>query len=157
MVSSRRAIASVLLIFSAAISVWAQTKLEKLANASVSGKVLKDGEQVTGVRLVAKYLTGAIHGQIKIEGDEVIASQRLSVWITQLNPNHPDDEFLNGNSAPQVDSRKRFVAEGLAAGTYQVSVAVFDANRQDTQRIFKQQVTVVDNAVSEVTITIKPQ
>jgi hypothetical protein len=34
---------------------------------------------------------------------------------------------------------------------------VFDANRQDTQRIFKQEVTVVDNAVSEVTITIKPQ
>ena len=121
------------------------------------GLILKDGEQVTGVRLVARYLTGAIHGQIKIEGDQVIPTQRLSVWITQMNPNHPDDEFLNGNAAPQIDSRRRFVAEGLAAGTYQVSVAVFDANRQDTQRIFKQEVTVVDNAVSEVTITIKPQ
>ena len=120
-----------------------------------SGLILKDGERVTGVRLVVKYLTGAIHGQIKVEGDEVIPSQRLSVWITRVDPNRPDDEMHSGNSMPQVDSRKRFAVDGLAAGTYVVNVAVFDPNRQDSQKIFKQEVTVTDNAVSEVTITVK--
>jgi hypothetical protein len=130
-------------------------RIERDGAVLPGGLVLNDGEQVTGIRLVIKYLTGAIHGQIKIEGDEVIPSQRLTVWVTRIDPNRPEHEFSNGNSAPQVDSRKRFVADGLAAGTYVVSVAVFDANRQDSQRIFKQDVTVSDNAVSEVTITIK--
>jgi len=45
--------------------------------------------------------------------------------------------------------------QGLAAGTYEVSVAVFEPGRFDTSRIYKQQVTVADNTVSEITITIK--
>lgn len=131
------------------------TRVERDGMAQPGGLIVKDGEQVTGVRLVVKYLTGGIRGQIKVEGEELIASQRLSVWITRIDPNRPEDEFYNGNSAPQVDSRKRFVVEGLAAGTYEVRVAVFEPGRQDSQRIFRQQVTVSDNAISEVTITIK--
>src|SRR6185503_18531339 len=65
------------------------------------GLILKDGERVSGVRLVIKYLTGAIHGEINVEGDEVIPSQRLSVWITRVDPNRPDDEMHSGNSMPQ--------------------------------------------------------
>jgi hypothetical protein len=116
--------------------------------------MLKDGEQVTGLRLVAKYLTGAIHGQITVEGDELLPNTRLSIWITTLDPSRPGYQSNGGNS-PQVDSRKRFAIQGLAAGTYEVSVAVFEPGRFDTSRIYKQQVTVVDNTVSEITITIK--
>jgi hypothetical protein len=47
------------------------------------------------------------------------------------------------------------VVQGLAAGTYQLSVAVYDPGRYETNRIYKQQVTVTDNTVSEVTVTIK--
>jgi hypothetical protein len=61
------------------------------------------------------------------------------------------------NSAPQVDSRKRFTVEGLAAGTYEVNVAVFDRGRQETSNFVKQQVSVVDNVATDVTITIKPK
>lgn len=131
------------------------TRVERDGMAQPGGLIVKDGEQVTGVRLVVKYLTGGIRGQIKVEGEDLIASQRLSVWVTRIDPNRPEDEFINGNSAPQVDSRKRFVVEGMAAGTYEVRVAVFEPGRQDSQQIFKQQVTVSDNAISEVTITIK--
>ena len=119
------------------------------------GLILKDAERVTGLRLVVKYLTGSIRGQIKVEGDEVIPSQRLSVWITRIEPDRAEPVYSNGNSMPQVDSRKRFAVDGLAAGTYVVNVAVFEPNRPDSQKIFKQEVTVTDNAVSEVTITIK--
>src|SRR5215216_2719243 len=129
-------------------------RVERDGVVQPGGLILKDGEQVTGVRLVVKYLTGAIHGQIKVEGDELPGS-RMTVWINYLDDTRPGESFSMGNSSPQLDSRKRFTVEGLAAGTYEVNVAVFDPSRQDTNRVFKQQVTVVDNAASDVTITIK--
>jgi len=129
-------------------------RVERDGVVQPGGLTLKDGEQVTGVRLVVKFLTGAIHGQIKVEGDEVPGS-RMSVWITYLDDNNQGVSFSTGNSSPQLDSRKRFTVEGLAAGTYEVNVAVFEPGRQETNRLFKQQVTVIDNAASDVTITIK--
>lgn len=116
--------------------------------------MLKEGEQVTGLRLVVKYLTGAIHGQIKVEGDELLPNTRLSMWINSVDPNHTYHSGW-GDPSPQLDSRKRFVVQGLAAGTYEVNVAVYDPGRAETNRVFKQEVTVADNAVSEVSITIK--
>ena len=127
-------------------------RIERDGVVQSGGLTLKDGEQVTGLRLVVKYLTGAIRGQIKVEGDELLPNSRLSIWITPLDPE--GYQHSSGNS-PQLDSRKRFAIEGLAAGTYEVNVAVYEPGRYDTNRIYKQQVTVTDNAVSEVTITIK--
>lgn len=128
-------------------------RVERDGVVQPGGLVLRDGEQVTGVRLVVKFLTGAIHGQIKFDGDELPAS-RMSVWIKYLDERQGEG-FSMSNSSPQLDSRKRFMVDGLPAGTYEVNVAVFDPGRQDSNRIFKQQVTVVDNAASDVLITIK--
>lgn len=132
----------------------ALARVERDGVVQPGGITLKDGEHITGLRLVVKYLTGAIHGQIKIEGDELLPNSRLSIWIDRLDPS--GDPYSSGNS-PQLDSRKRFAMEGLAAGTYEVNVAVYEQGRSDTTRIFKQEVTVTDNAVSDVTITIKKQ
>src|SRR5215213_6891724 len=133
----------------------ALVRVERDGIVQPDGVTLRDGEQVTGLRLVAKYLTGAIHGQVKVEGEELLQDSRLSVWITAVDDSRPGSRFTAVNSSPQVDSRRRFVVTGLAAGTYEVNVAVFDPRRADTSKMFKQQVTVADNAVSEVTITIK--
>lgn len=124
-------------------------RVERDGVAQTDALTLKDGEQATGLRLVVKYLTGAIHGEIRVEGDEEIPSSRLSMWLT------PVDSIrswysTSGDPSPRLDSRKRFVVEGLAAGTYEVNVAVYGTNR-----VYKQEVTVADNAVSEMTITIK--
>ena len=129
-------------------------RVERDGVVQPGGLILKDGEQVTGLRLVLKFLTGAIHGQIKIEGDE-LPGTRMTVWINYLDDTRTGESYSMGNSSPQLDSRKRFTVEGLAAGTYEVNVAVFDPSRQDTNRVVQQQVTVVDNVASDVTITIK--
>lgn len=128
-------------------------RIERDGVVQPSGLSINEGEQVTGVRLVVKYLTGAIHGQIKVEGDDLSAS-RMRVWITYLDERQ-GDSYSMPNSSPEVDSRKRFSVGGLAAGTYEVNVMVFEPGQQGSQRMFKQQVTVADNAVSDVTITIK--
>ncbi len=130
-------------------------RVERDGVVQPGGLIIKDGEQVTGVRLVVRFLTGSIHGKIKVEGDELLPSARMSVWITYLDDRQRGESFSINNSSPQLDSRKRFTVEGLAAGTYEVNVAVFDPGRQDTSKIVKQQVTVVDNVATDVTITIK--
>jgi hypothetical protein len=45
--------------------------------------------------------------------------------------------------------------EGLAGGTYEINISVFEEGRSDSNRIFKQQVTITDNSVNDVTMTIK--
>ena len=130
-------------------------RVERDGVVQTSGLTLKDGEQVTGLRLVVKYLTGAIHGEIKVEGDELLPSSRLSIWLNPLDTNRASYHSATGDPTPRLDSRKRFIVEGLAAGTYEVNVAVYDPGRPDTSKVYKQEVTVADNAVSEMTITIK--
>jgi protocatechuate 3,4-dioxygenase beta subunit len=130
-------------------------RVERDGAVQPQGVFIDDGEQVTGVRLVVKYLTGAIHGQIRIENDEPLPVSRISVWINFTDPARQGPSYFTSGSSPQLDSRKRFVVEHLAPGTYEVNVAVFEPGRMDTTRVYKQEVAVMDNAVSDVTITIK--
>src|SRR5262249_1466917 len=121
-----------------------QIALERVERDGVlqtSGVTIKDGEQVTGVRFVAKFLTATIRGQVKVEDGELPADARFSVWLQQLDDSH---RVINTNSSPQIDSRGRFLIEGVAGGTYEINVAFFENGRYDTSRIFKQQVTVAD-------------
>lgn len=117
-----------------------------------SGISIKDGEQVTDLRLIVKTLTATIRGQVKIEDGELPANAQMSVWV------RPADEgrhVMYMNSNPQIDARGRFLIEGVAGGTYEINVGVFEPGRHDTTKLFKQQVTVADNSVSDVTVTIK--
>jgi hypothetical protein len=117
-----------------------------------AGVSIKDGEQITGVRLIAKMLTATIRGQVKVEDGELPANARFAVWLEPLDDSH---RVMHTNGSPQIDARGRFLIEGLAAGSYEINITVFENGRNDSNRIFKQQVTVTDNSVSEVTVTIK--
>jgi hypothetical protein len=50
-----------------------------------------------------------------------------------------------------VDERFRFVAEGIPAGTYEVSVMAFSSTSRLSKPV-KQQVVLQNNSVTEVTI-----
>lgn len=117
---------------------------------------LKDGEQVAGLRIVAKVveLTGAIRGQIKFENGEPLRAARVIVSISRLNENSSKSR-LDGMSSPEVDSRGRFLIERLAAGTYELSVMMAPPGAHATDDVGRQQVTVTENRVSEVTVTVK--
>ncbi len=117
-----------------------------------TGVSIKDGEQVTGVRLIAKMQTGTIRGQVKVEDGELPANARFSIWLAPLDENR---RVTHSSGDSQIDSRGKFLIEGVAAGNYEINIAVFENGRNDSNRIFKQQVTVADNSVSEVTVTIK--
>ena len=120
-----------------------------------SGISVKDGEHLTGLRLIIKMLTATIRGQVKVEDGELPTNVRMSIWLQPLGESRPSFRVMSTNSSPQIDSRGRFLIEGIAAGTYEISIGVFESDRLDTSRVFKQQVTVADNSVSEVTVMIK--
>jgi Carboxypeptidase regulatory-like domain len=128
--------------------------LERIERDGViqSGSVnIKDGEQITGLRLIAKFLTATIRGQVKIEDGELPASARFEIWIQRIEEGSTSVRY--SDSSPQIDSRGKFLIEGLGGGTYEINIAVYEAERFN--RVFKQQVTIADNSANEVTVKIK--
>ncbi len=116
---------------------------------------IKDGEQVPRLRLIIKTLTASIRGQVKFEDGELPTNARMSIWVQPVDDGQSLNRPMYMNSNPQIDARGKFLIEGVAGGTYEINVGVFEPGRSDTTKIFKQQVTVADNSVSDVTVTIK--
>jgi hypothetical protein len=128
-----------------------QVEHNGLAQPSIS---IKEGEQVAGVRMMIRQLklTGAIRGQVKIENGELPPNTRIMVWLNFADPlRAPRASY----PTPEVDSRGRFFAERLPAATYEIRAAVFESGKRVTRDEPKQVITVTDNSVTDVTLTIK--
>ena len=114
------------------------------------GFEIKDGEQITGLKLIVNMGTGTIRGVVKAQNGELPPRAHFSVWFTNTGV---DPKSSMSNPAPMVDSRGRFVVEGLLPGTYEINAAVYVAG-QNRSPSAKQQVTVTDGSTIEVTLTI---
>lgn len=117
---------------------------------------VKEREDVIGLRVVLKYtrLSGAIRGQVKVENGELppVSQLWLSLWPLEENLEPKQSSSMR---SPQLDARGRFFIESLPAGHYRLSVQVLQpgSNRMSDPTI--QRVTVTDDMVTEVTLTIK--
>lgn len=123
---------------------------------------VKEREDVAGIRVVVKYLklTGAIRGQVKVENGELPPISQLSLFLWPLEDNL-EPKRTSSIPSPQLDARGRFFVEGLPAGLYRLSVYVHAATPTPGRTLIvndtSQQVTVTDDTVTEVTLTIKPR
>ncbi|HEX5874960.1 MAG TPA: carboxypeptidase-like regulatory domain-containing protein [Pyrinomonadaceae bacterium] len=117
---------------------------------------VKEREDVAGLRVVLKYskLTGAIRGQVRVENGELPPASQLHLLLWPLEENL-EPKRSSSVPRPELDARGRFFVEGLAAGHYRLSVYVLQpgSNRMNDPTI--QRVTVTDDVVTEVTLTIK--
>jgi len=128
------------------------SRIERDGLVQSSGVEVKDGEQVSGLKIFLTVNTGTIRGVVKTEHGELPPTARISLWLSNSG-------VEGGRMQPQpmppatVDSRGHFIVEGVAAGTYEVNANVFipDARRSFSA---KQQVNVSDGVVSEVTLNI---
>lgn len=127
-------------------------RVERDGVAQVRGVEVKDGEQVSGIRLVVNYGNGTIRGLVRLENGELPSTARFSVWLTNPgdDPTIPQRTFMPS----QVDSRGHFLVEGLAAGTYEVNAAIYIQGSRIRPLPTKQQVNVADGVVTEVTLTL---
>ncbi len=115
------------------------------------GLIIKDGEQVNGVKIVIKANAGTIRGVVKIDNSEVTPDQQINVWLSADDPTRigPQDRLT-----AQVDSRGHFIFESVPQGTFEINASVHVPGPVSKTSSTKQMVTVSEGVVSPVTLTI---
>jgi hypothetical protein len=125
------------------------SRIERDGMVQTDGILIRAREEITGVRLVVSYGTASIRGVVRAENGTLPADARIFIRVTKAG------EATSTIRPPLVDARGHFILEGLAGGTYDFFVTVFTPGRQrGPQPVAKQQVTVADGALTEVTITV---
>src|SRR5258705_11324435 len=76
------------------------------------------GEEISEVRVVFAYGTGAIRGKVRVEGGDIPAGAMMFLSIRRAGTNQP----LNMRSPTTPDSRGRFFIDGLLPGEYELSL-----------------------------------
>jgi hypothetical protein len=114
------------------------------------------GEQVTGLRLIVAYGSGVVRGQVQILGGTLPEGARLSVSARRADlPGQP-----SSMSSASVDSRGRFLIEGLTTGVHEISLRVFVPSQSGGRMLsplqspVRQTVSVTSGTESEVTLTL---
>jgi len=112
------------------------------------GIEIKDGEQVTGVRVVLSYGSAIIRGLVVTANGPLPEGARVSVSLGK-----PGERGI-GTRPPVVDQRGRFLIEGIPAGTYELTTLIGMTTPSSPARVFKQSVTVQEGSSQDVTITV---
>jgi len=122
------------------------TRVERDGIVSSSRLEIKDGEQLTGVRVIVTYGNATIRGVVKLENGSLPDGGRIILRVSK-----PGETLPNFRGAT-VDARGHFLVDGLAAGTYKLTASVI--TNTPPPRSTKKEVTVTDGDVTEITITI---
>lgn len=110
------------------------------------GLEIKEGDQLTGVRVHVSYGTASVRGVVTIENGPLPDGTRMFARL--MKPGTPPAVL---GSAP-VDARGQFLIEGVPPGVYEVSVTLFGPIR--TQITAKREVNVQDGIVNQVALTL---
>jgi 5-hydroxyisourate hydrolase-like protein (transthyretin family) len=108
---------------------------------------IKEGEHLTGVRVIVAYGTATIRGVVKLENGILPVGGRLSVHLTK-----PVDPVFSEGAG--IDARGHFLFESLVAGSYDLTLYLFGAVSPQRPRSVKQPVNVAQGAVTEVMMTM---
>ncbi|HET8782759.1 MAG TPA: carboxypeptidase-like regulatory domain-containing protein [Pyrinomonadaceae bacterium] len=113
--------------------------------ADKSGGVqIKEGENISGIRLTLGYGTGIIRGTVRIEGGTLPEGAYLDAAFIR-----PGSLLTIGHT--RVDARGQFVFERVPPGNYEVGVNAY----LQSGRVSARQAVVTTNGVAtEVTITL---
>ena len=130
---------------------FAIARVERNGVVEPDGIELKDGEDVSGLRLVFREQNGKIRGTVRVEKGELKFTY-ISLSMVKVEDD-PGKTVALSLSSDQIDSRGHFVIDGLAPGTYLVHVMALQTGAQ-SQLNAKQQVTVTNNTVTEVILTL---
>lgn len=111
---------------------------------------VKDGEPVTGVRVILSYGNAVIRGVVTTVDGPLPEETRISVSLAKSG------ERVPGIRPPIVDQRGRFLLESIPAGTYELTTIIGMTTQKAPARVFKQTVTVQEGSTQDVTIMVDP-
>jgi protocatechuate 3,4-dioxygenase beta subunit len=124
------------------------TRIERDGIVSTRGLEVKDGEQLTGVRVFVSFGNATLRGTVTVENGSLPEKGRIFVRLSK-----PGDTFSNFRPA-FVDQRGRFLMEGLPAGTYELQMNVNLPGQ--APRNIKREVILEDAQTTELTINLDP-
>ncbi len=133
-------------------------RVERNGVVQPAGIPIRDREQITGLRLIVHYGNASIRGLLKLSNDAP-PPPNMKFFVSLKRIDEPVRQFDQPGSSRsvEVDSRGQFVADGLMPGTYEVSAQSFAPNEPRSQLLNgKQQVTVTDGGVVNITMTLQP-
>jgi protocatechuate 3,4-dioxygenase beta subunit len=113
---------------------------------------IQPGAQITGIRAVIEYGSGSVRGLVKVENGTLPESVRMVVYATRRG-----EQAGPPTRGAQIDSRGRFVIEGMSSGDYELTLQTFLIGTQRRLAPVKQNVTVVNGVETEVTMTLDLQ
>ncbi len=122
------------------------TRVEREGIVQPRGVEIKEGEQVSGVRLVVSYGNATLRGVVVLENGPL--PENGSIFVQLIRPGETSF-FIQ---APSVDARGHFLIDGIPGGLYELSVSVWPGGKRRPS--VKQQVNVQDGSISDVSITI---
>ena len=130
-------------------------RIERNGQDLTNGMVIGQGEQLTGVRVVIGAGSGAIRGQVKIEGGQ-LEGVRLTLYLRRAGGG------ANFHRQTELDTNGRFAIEKLVEGDYELLIGPMgvtvtgDAGVKTMSRMptVEQTVSVTPGAVSEVTLVL---
>jgi hypothetical protein len=108
---------------------------------------IKDGEQLTGVRVIVVYGTATLRGTVKLENGSLPEGARIIIRLAK--PGEP----LSNLRPAIADERGHFLMDGMPAGTYELSTMITGTSSAPPRTV-KREVTLPDGQVTEVTITV---
>ena len=123
-------------------------RVERDGVSTQRGIQIKDGEQLTGVRVVLTYGTAMVRGFVNFENGTLPPGGSISLWFMRLG------EQPNTGWIPTVDARGRFLLEGIPAGAYDVRATVVSVPQLLPPRSAKREITIQDGATTDVVLTI---
>jgi len=123
-------------------------RLERDGVVAIRGIDIKDGEQVTGVRVILSYGSASIRGVVTSETGPLPEGTRVSVSLVKAG------ERGGMIRPPVVDHRGRFLIEGIPAGTYELTTIIGITTQHAPARVFKRVVTVQEGSTQDVTIAV---
>ena len=116
------------------------------------GLPIKEGEQISGVRVVLNYGSGTLQGVFKIEGGTLPPNAIRSVSVRRLGED--PNSFISYPNAAPVDARGQFIIEGLIPGTYEVNGVIYIVGTRRPFRATKQQVVITEGSATTITLTV---
>jgi hypothetical protein len=122
------------------------SRIERDGVVQSHGIEVKEGEQMTGIRLIVNYGNATLRGFVTIENGPLPEGARLFVRLLKMGE-------VPNILPPNVDQRGRFIVDGLPPGSYEVSVSVSGGGLKPRTPV-KREIVLQDGVASDVNITL---